>query len=742
MSLKAKFFIIVGVVLITALGLTYTASRLIFMRGLEEIEEVNTSKQVEQALGALSYLISNLEADTADWAAWDDTYAFIEDGNEEYIKSNLGDETLVVLKLDMMLFINSSGDVVFSKAIDLEAEEEVQIPHDLLTYLSDDSPILSRPGTLSYISGIISLKQGPILFASQPILTSEDEGPARGTLVFARYLNAETINELTQVTLFPITVNSLNNLEYPDFAEALAVITKDKPIFVKPLDEQRIGGYTLLKDYFGRPAFILRVEVPRDTYQLGQSVTGYYILSVLGVGVLVIAITWLFIQARVLSRINRLTQGINHIAETGDTSTRIQMKGGDEVSLVAGMINGMLGALEEAGSEIRNSERRYRLLAENVTDVIWTMDNNLKLTYVSPSVINLMGYTAEEAVALTLEESMDTATLEAAKKAFSEEATNINLPQSERHAPSTYEIQLKRKDGSMVWTEIRMSAMHNPDGEAIGFVGIARDITERKQAADELQLRYEQEKALRQQLEEEISKRIEFTRALVHELKTPITPVLAATELLLDEVKNEHSIRLVSSIDRSASNLNRRIDELLDLAKGETDMIRLNLEEINMATMLQDIANEMIPVAISNRQTMTFDIPSSLPTIVADRERVQQIVMNLLNNASKFTPEEGEITLTAKGEENNIVVEIKDTGRGISKEDQKRLFEPYFRRVDDRERLSGLGLGLALSKRFVELHGGQIWVKSRKGRGSTFGFSLPITATSGDEEHPVLEGES
>lgn len=744
MTLKKKFLVIAGAVFICAIGLIYAASRFIFMRGLEEIEEVDVEQGIEQALSALSYLISDLEADTADWAAWDDTYAFIEDRNEEYIESNLGDETFLVLKLHMMLFIDSSGDIVLSKAVDLDTEEEVPVPQDLLAHLSGDSPLLSSPGTQNFVSGIIPLRQGPLLLVSQPILTSEDEGPARGTLIFARYLNSATINELSQVTLLSITMRSISNLAYPDFKEAAASLSDDSPIFIKPLDAQQIGGYTLLKDIYDRPAFILKVEIPRDAYQLGQLATTYYILAVLGVGVLITALTWMFIQKRVLSRVNRLTRDINYITESGDTSIRIPARGSDEVSLVAGTINGMLGALEEAGRGIRESERRYRLLAENVTDVICTLDTDLKLTYVSPSVVNLTGFTPKELSGQQLQKSLDPSIWSAAKDAFTQAADDKNLSRggSPYSRAQSYEFESKKKDGSAIWLEARIAALQDADGRTAGFVGIIRDITERRKAAEELQLRYEEEKALRQQLEEEIRKRVEFTRALVHELKTPITPVLAAIELLQDEVKGERPERLVNSISRSAVNLNQRIDELLDLAKGETDMLQLNLVTVDMATMLQEIAGEMTPVALANEQIMTVDIPASLPAVLADRERLRQVVMNLLNNAFKFTPAGGKITLKAGADNDNLTVEIQDTGRGISREDRKRLFEPYFRRIGDRERLSGLGLGLALAKKFVELHGGEIWVKGRKGKGSTFGFSLPVAAPGSEAEQANPEGES
>ncbi|MBE0481612.1 MAG: ATP-binding protein [Dehalococcoidia bacterium] len=125
-------------------------------------------------------------------------------------------------------------------------------------------------------------------------------------------------------------------------------------------------------------------------------------------------------------------------------------------------------------------------------------------------------------------------------------------------------------------------------------------------------------------------------------------------------------------------------------------------------------------------QLLVIDIADNLPEIRADGERLHQVILNLLVNASKFTPEGGTITLSARVEGNTFLVKVKDTGTGISRKGQRRIFEPYQRRIADRERLSGLGLGLALCKKLVELHGGKIWVESQSGKGSTFSFSLPF----------------
>ena len=256
-----------------------------------------------------------------------------------------------------------------------------------------------------------------------------------------------------------------------------------------------------------------------------------------------------------------------------------------------------------------------------------------------------------------------------------------------------------------------------------------------QQSEGELQELYQSEKELRRKLEEEINKRIEFTRALVHELKTPITPVLASSELLLQKLKDEPFLGLAQNINQGATNLNQRIDELLDSAKGEMGMLQLNPEPVDPIQLLQRIVNEETPVALRNRQSLNVELPSSLLVVRVDEERFRQVVFNLMNNAFKFTPEGGKVILKAREEGANLIVEVQDTGPGISEEEQKRLFEPYHRLKSDRERLSGLGLGLSLSKKLVELHGGQIWVKSQKGKGSTFGFSIPLEATEQREEN-------
>ena len=302
----------------------------------------------------------------------------------------------------------------------------------------------------------------------------------------------------------------------------------------------------------------------------------------------------------------------------------------------------------------------------------------------------------------------------------------IKMLKEERSSPFKYRIV--DRDGHIRWMLEGVISIQYRGREA--SLGHSMDITEREQSAAKLQELYEEEKKLRQELEAEVELRNLFTRALVHELKTPLTPVLASSELLATELHEEPWLSIAQNIHRGASNLSKRINELLDLAKGEMGMLRLNPKPVDIRQLLQGIADEMAVVVSSNGQSLTLALAPSLPLVWGDEERLRRVVLNLLINASKFTPEGGKLTLKANKKDTALVIEVEDTGPGIPEEEQERIFQPYYQHVSDRESISGMGLGLTLCKYLVELHGGKIWVESEVGKGSTFGFTVPLATAS------------
>ena len=222
---------------------------------------------------------------------------------------------------------------------------------------------------------------------------------------------------------------------------------------------------------------------------------------------------------------------------------------------------------------------------------------------------------------------------------------------------------------------------------------------------------------------------LEIISFLTHEFKTPLTSIIASASLLVEELAispDAPEAKLLSNILASAHNLEIKTSELLELTKLEATGFHLELEPTNINIIVRSAAEQISPLIRNRNQSLTLKLDPQIPEIVADSLRVEQILINLLSSASKFTQDGGSISLTVYKIDDYIVVEIQDSGPGILPEEQDKLFQPYYRLKDDKEHIPGAGLGLALCKHLVELHDGEIWVESGQGKGSTFAFSLPL----------------
>ena len=228
-------------------------------------------------------------------------------------------------------------------------------------------------------------------------------------------------------------------------------------------------------------------------------------------------------------------------------------------------------------------------------------------------------------------------------------------------------------------------------------------------------------------LNEELQRRVYSTRALVHELNTFLTPLIGAGELLDKYATSENLIAVSGTINASVNGLEHRVEELLDLARGETGRLEIHRTFVQPTKLLNRVVESTIPIANKNRQTFKAEIPDSLPQLWADEERLTQITLNLLNNAFKYTPEGGHIWLCAWIKAQSLYVEVSDDGPGIAAVRLSTIFDAYHPNevVQGERRISSLGIGLPLAKMLAELHGGCIDVKSQPGQGAVFTLVLP-----------------
>ena len=383
-------------------------------------------------------------------------------------------------------------------------------------------------------------------------------------------------------------------------------------------------------------------------------------------------------------------------------------------------LNGLrqrVAELEASKSQLRQDEETLQVFRTSIPIGLFIIQDG-KFKFVNDNFRELLADTSDEII-----ESYSLRLVYPEDRERVRESA-IKILRGESTTP--YKYRIVNKYGQPRWLLESVASIQYQGKRAV--LGHSMDITERELAQEKLEESYEKERRLRQELEVEVQRRVEFTRALVHELKTPLTPIMSSSDLLVSGLKEEPWRSVAQNIQRGAINLNNRIGELLDLARGEIGMLRLNPKRVDVLRLLHQIGSEMSVVASSNGQTLKVELPPALPTPWADEDRLRQVVQNLLVNATKFTPEGGTITLRAREQTGSLIVEVQDTGYGIPDEEQTRLFRPYHRQLGDRERLSGLGLGLALCKNLVQLHGGRIWVQSQEGKGALFSFSIPISS--------------
>jgi len=286
--------------------------------------------------------------------------------------------------------------------------------------------------------------------------------------------------------------------------------------------------------------------------------------------------------------------------------------------------------------------------------------------------------------------------------------------------PIRYELNFLNKYGEEVPIEINVTGIEFEGKPA--DMAILRNITERKKAEMTMQEKLEAEAANRA--------KSKFLANMSHELRTPLNAVVGFSEMLLlgtFGTLNEKQTRYVNNINSSGKHLLDLINDILDLSKVEAGKMELRPKEFDVSPMIEEVNKLVASIAEKKRIDISTDLADNNIVVEADKIKFKQILYNLLSNSIKFTPDNGTIVVSANVKDEMLYVSVKDSGMGIAKEDIGAIFRPFKQLEEMNSKVQqGTGLGLALVKRFVEMHGGEIWVESEVDVGSTFTFTIPV----------------
>ncbi|AAM05738.1 CHASE4 domain-containing protein [Methanosarcina acetivorans] len=719
MNVSDKTLIIICLIFASLIAISGGASRTILLSGYLDLEEQDISEKLELVESNFQSEVSRISSLNHDWASWDKTFEFMENGSQTYINSYLTDEIFSEAGINLVLYVNNSGEIVYEKVIDPETGETLQIPSELRRVVHENGSLLAlHPGDQK--SGLIRTGNGPLIISSRPILTSTDSGPVGGTLIMGRYVTESFLNEIAGIQGIQITLEDVEILgsEPASYFEDLPSRNPDTEIdgqHIEVIDEKWIAGYIRLNDLEEEPGILIKVNSPRTLYAQGKHNLVFFII-IFSLACIIVAIATNYLLKRlIISNLTEIERFVTDIGEENNLSKRLEIKGGDEFIRLSGGINSMLQDLELSQKEVMHRESEKHALLNSLIEVLIYLDSELKIAWTNNKVSEYFGEKTEAITGRTHHELWGDKNPILAP--FVRKALNNGKTQS-------FEINVSDKDSwtGEIWS-VTIGSVRDRDGKLIGTIESILDITEVKKS---------EEKMLQAKILAENSNRSksEFLSNMSHELRTPLNAVIGFADILNEEgfgPLNKKQKRFVGNISTSGKHLLKLINEILDLSKIEAGKMEFKCTEFSVKEKFDEIKDILFPVFSKKKIRIEFEIGDGITTIYSDEGKFVQVLYNLVSNAIKFTEEGGFVKVSARKNGDMLQLSVKDTGIGITEEDLMKIFHPFVQ-VDSfsTRQYEGTGLGLALVDQMVQLMGGEICVFSQPGIGSEFICMIPL----------------
>lgn len=486
-----------------------------------------------------------------------------------------------------------------------------------------------------------------------------------------------------------------NHLYRPEVQEALTTGQGSSMRFSQTM------GYEMMYAALPVPAEgtvrgIVRVALPLDQVKASVSRLRRTVLTAALLTALLAMLLALLIAERTARPVRRLTRLADRLAE-GDLSVRLFTSKRDEVGQLAQAFNHMAEQLREKVTTLAEERSRLAAVLEYMADGVIITDGNGRVGLINPAATQLLGTSEEMALG----------------RSFAQVVRHYQLIELWRHCRDQEEEQVKAVEVSHQGLFLQAIVTPFQQAHVRSYLVILQDLTQIRRLE---------------------TVRRDFISNISHELRTPLAGLKALVDTLRDGAMQDPPAaeRFLNHMEIEVDVLTQMVRELLELSRIESGQAPQQLSPTPVVEIVLTPVERLQPQAERAGLTVSVDLPSDLPMVLADTERVRQVITNLVHNAIKFTLPGGQVIVSAAQGTDEVVISVQDTGVGIPADDLTRIFERFYK-ADRARSGGGTGLGLAIAKHIVQAHGGRIWAESIEGQGSTFHFSLSAIESAGDD---------
>jgi PAS domain S-box-containing protein len=729
MNVSKKILVIIYIIFALLTSVVIFASQSILYQSFTSLEENEANNSLKSAKNFIDFQVMQLDETNSVLSSREDVRAFMLSQDPEDLNEIDFTNLFSLNGYDYIYFADSSGNIIYKFSGSNNTTDALIFTE--ITRKIDDGNLLCKDAK-SPLSGLLTIGNNFSIISSRPVLAAPNSEEMVGTVILGKNLESDFVNSLQNITRSEVSIFAYDTA--PDYLQPAFLENKSESTPYITTVNGIPRNYCVLKDLNNKPAAVVQIDAGSDIRAVGQESLRYIVIFLLFAGLMIGAGCKLLLDKEVVSRIVAIDNFVEKVGKDESSSERFSMDGDDELSRLSEGINQMLDRLKMTSDKIKIQEREKNVILNSLSEMVVFMDPDLKILWMNKASLghlnlkfeDIIGHRYEEIYSLYHKNSGKSPVLKAIESG-SEELGEVVTP-----------------DGK-VWM-IRASLVKDENGKITGVLQTGLDITEHKRS---------EEKLIQAKLEAEAANRTksEFLANISHELRTPLNSVIGFSDILLERVfgeLNDKQLKYINNISTSGKHLLKLINDILDLSKVEAGKMELHYSEFSIYSVLEEVKVVFIPLAQTKSLDIDFYVKSEFTTLEADRSRLIQILYNLGSNAIKFTPEGGKVTISCTKSGNLVLISVTDTGIGISAEDQRKIFQP-FTQIDasSSRQYCGTGLGLALVKKIVNLHQGDIWVESATGKGSTFTFSIPLRkpvdsrkATESELENVVLNFET